>query len=428
MVKQKSIIGYSITNLGIFLLYSFPATYLFHFFTDSVAEGGLGFSISQDFIRYLLITIGLLIGVVMAPLFGILSDKTKYRPHVGKRRLWMIIFAPFTGFLFVMLTIPFFREYFMTFEAATIYLITIYSIYSVVINAFNTPYMGLMADITTPESRIKMSGMYNLLGGVGTGLGLLLPGLIHGLTNSWILVTVVYAIIVMGTSIVTIITIKEDPKIVDETEAEVKIPFKEVLKDKKFLIFESAQFLWNLAFNLVLASLPAIAASVFGLAESEQFGYVMVILLLILGVFFFIYLNKGEKWGKQRTMTIALIYMGIVFPFGSLIYFTRVFGFVLIQGLIFVTLVAAGLAAIFVFPMSILMDIIKKKQEASYMGTNMIFMNTSGAIGTLIMSLVTWFFAGDAFFVIAPLLGICVLIAGLIFKFYPLYDKSEKND
>jgi Na+/melibiose symporter-like transporter len=424
--KQQSIILYAITNFGTALLFSFPATFLFHFFTGSISEGGLGFSIGQDSLRYLLIALGLVIGLLASPLFGYLSDRTRTR--FGKRRIWMIIFCPLMAFSFVMLVMPFGREHFMSFETATIYLIIVYSIYSLFVNAAITPYQGLMAQITTPENRLKMSGVYNLMAGVGTAMGLVIPWVVHDLTKSWVMVCLVYSLIFLVTSLITIFAIKEPSSSnLNPSEVKPKIPYREILKNRKFLIFESAQFCWNLAFNLVLAALPAIAAAVFGLAEPSEFGMLACVLLVILGFFFFIYIRKGDQWGKQKVMTFALLYLALIFPLGTFLAYTRtstVFP-ILFQGIIFVSVIAVGLAAFFVFPYGILLDIIRKDQEASYMGTNNIFMNASGAVGTMIIFIITAIYAEDAFFIVCPILGFVLLISGAIFLLVPLEDKKN---
>jgi GPH family glycoside/pentoside/hexuronide:cation symporter len=424
-MKELNLVAYAITNFGVMLLLSFPATFLYYFFTDPIASGGLGFSVQEDSIRYILITIGLIIGIFCGPLMGYLSDRTRSR--YGRRRIWMVIFAPLTGLFFVLLTIPFGREIFAaSYNTATIYLIIVYIIVSVFSNAFYIPYQGLMADVTNPENRLKMSGVFNLWGALGTVLGLFLPIVLLSFIQSWVFVCVVYSIILIGTAFITIFTVKEphNPAALDDVK---RVPFKKILKDRKFLIFESAQFCWNLAFNLVLAALPAIADAVFGLGTATDFGFLALIMLPVMGVFFLLFMNKGDKWGKQRMMTFALLYLSIIIPLGTFLYYTRVLVAIpiLLQGLLYMSLMAIGLAAIFVFPVSMLLDIVKKDQEASYMGVNGIFINTSGAVGTMIIFTVTALYAEDAFFIVAPILGLILAVAGAIFLFFPLYDKRD---
>jgi len=423
-LKQQNLLAYAITNFGVNLLFSFPPTFLFYFFIGKVSEGGLEFTITQDSIRYLLIAIGLILGIFLGPLFGYISDRTRTR--FGRRKIWMVIFAPLMAFSFFMLSIPFAREQFKTYDAATMYLIIVYIIYTIFVNAFYTPYMGLMAEITLPENRLKMSGLFNLLMGLGTAIGLVIPWIIHALTNSWVIVCLTYSLILIGVSLITIIIIKEPPVPLKEEKKE-RIPYKEILKNKRFLTFESAQFCWNLAFNLVLATLPAIAAAVFGLETATEFGELAIILLIILGFFFFMYIRKGEQWGKQRTMIFALLYMALIFPFGNLFFYTKSSTIlpILFQGIIFLAFLAIGLAALFVFPMGILLDIIQKKQEASYIGANGIFMNTSGALGTIVIFAITQAYGADAFFIVCPILSFILLAAGLIFLFVPLYEKTK---
>jgi len=410
-LNQNKIL-YAISNFGIFLLFSFPATYMFHFLTGDISEGGLGFTVDEDAIRFLLISIGLIIGVIAGPIFGILSDKTKTK--WGRRRIWMIIFSPISGLFFTLLTFPVSA----IFEVSIVYLLIIYSLYSVFVNALNTPYLGLMADITSPEERVKMSGTYGIFGGIGTAAGLILPWAILPLVKSWLIVSLIYAIILVITNMITVFTIKE-PKVLIEADKSLKIPFKKVFKNRQFMVFEICQFLWNMAFNLLLAALGPIAAVVLGLPSEEQFGPLAALLLGIIGISFVIYLIKGEQWGKKKVMVFSLLYMGIIFPFGALLYITKNYFSPLVQGLVFIVLIAVGLGAIFVFPMSILMDLIEKKQEASYMGVNAIFMNVSGATGTLIMFfIITFFGMENAFYILCPLLGLFLLASGIILKKY----------
>ncbi|MHA1377128.1 MAG: MFS transporter [Candidatus Helarchaeota archaeon] len=95
-----------------------------------------------------MISLGTIIGIFAAPIFGYLSDRTNSR--LGKIRVWIIIFAPLTAILFWFISGPFFRESLIQSGFIFPYIIILFVIYSIIFNAMNIPYIGLMADIT-PE-------------------------------------------------------------------------------------------------------------------------------------------------------------------------------------------------------------------------------------------------------------------------------------
>ena len=142
-LEIKKMAYYSIMNLGVFMLVGFPNTYLYF-----LLQNELNFTLNQDFFRYLIISIGMIIGIFSGPLFGYLSDRTHSK--LGRRRIWIIIFAPLTAIFFWLIAVPVFRENIIQSAMLFPYIIVIYSIYSAFYNAMNIPYIGLMADIT-PE-------------------------------------------------------------------------------------------------------------------------------------------------------------------------------------------------------------------------------------------------------------------------------------
>ena len=178
------------------MLVGFPNTYLYF-----LLQNELNFSLNQDFFRYLIISIGMVIGIFCGPLFGYLSDRTHSK--LGRRRIWIIIFAPLTAIFFWLVSVPLFRENIVQSAMLFPYIIVIYSIYSAFYNAMNIPYIGLMADITPEDQRIQMSSLYNIIGGIGTGIILFLPALLLLFVDSYIFVCGMLSIIYITACLIT---------------------------------------------------------------------------------------------------------------------------------------------------------------------------------------------------------------------------------
>ena len=403
---------FSLMNLGVYLLLGFPNTYLYF-----LLQNELNFDVNQDFFRYLLIALGSIIGIACGPLFGYLSDRTSSK--LGRRRTWIIVFAPLTAFFFWMISVPFFRDSIMRFGMIIIYIIIIYSAYSVCFNAMNIPYVGLMADITPEDKTIQMSSSFNLIGGIGTALIFFLPSLLLLIFNTYIFACGILAIIFISFCLITFFKIKEPEKEHVVVQTSAKTTYLEVLKDRNFQIFEAAQFFWNFIVAIVMASLASLADNVFGIASELEFGVLGVVLLGIIGVFIAVWNIKGDSLGKKKSLMISLAIMSTVLPFTLIFIFTSTFTLIPIQvqGIIWFIFLAVGYSGLMILPYSILLTIIKKDKEATYIGLNGMFMGISGAFATFLMAILTFSWgAKNSFYIVGPMLGIFGIIAILILR------------
>jgi len=411
MGKKEQII-YALPNFAIYSLVGFPMTFLFYFYADELM-------LQLEFLRYLILAIGMLIGAILSPIIGKLSDKTKSK-H-GKRTPWILVGLPFTSVLFWLLAIPFPIRYFVnTALAVTIYTLIIWTIYSVFLNIMNVPYTGMMPEITKPEERTQMSFFYNMIGTIGTVSIFFIPTMLLGIMNTYAFVTLFYGVILAVLMLITVFYLKEYKRTdfqVIETE---KISLKEVFKNKEFRKFEAAQFLWNFAFNILLSSIISFASMLLGLTDEAQLMPFMIFLILTVGPSVVFWLNKSDpsKFGKKNTLVFALVWMGAIFPFTILLFFIFINGISLwVPFFILIGLIAFGLPVILLMPYSILMDITEEGMEASYMGSNHVILNLSGACGNFVMvilSLIFFAYPVMPFFIIGPILGTCLFIAALI--------------
>jgi len=387
-------------------------TFLFYFYADELM-------LQLEFLRYLILAIGMFIGAILSPIIGKLSDKTKSK--YGRRTPWILVGLPFTSVLFWLLTIPFPIRYFInTALTVTIYTLIIWIIYSVFINIMNVPYTGMMPEITEPEERTQMSFFYNMIGTVGTVSIFFIPTMLLGIINTYAFVTLFYGIILAVLMLITVFYLKEYKKTDFKDLDTKKISIKEVFKNKEFRKFEAAQFLWNFAFNILLSSIIAFATILLGLTDESELIPFMIFLILTVGpaVVFWLNMSDPSKFGKKNSLVFALVWMGAIFPFTVLLglfYFSGIS--LVIPFFILMGLIAFGLPVILLMPYSILMDITEEGMEASYMGSNHVIMNLSGALGNIVMVILTiLFFTQPAmpFFIIGPILGTCLFVAAFI--------------
>ncbi|MFX1452036.1 MAG: MFS transporter [Promethearchaeota archaeon] len=432
-MEIKEMVYYSIMNLGIYMIIGFPSSYLYFFL-----QGELHFTLNQDFFRYFLISLGSIIGIILAPIFGYLSDKTRSR--YGRRRPWIMIFSPICAFLFWLISVPFFRQEIIGQPGMVfIYIIIIFIIYSIFFNAMAIPYTALMPEVTPENQRIQMSSLWNVIGGLGTGASIILPAILLFIVDSYIFVCGILALIFVCSCLITFFKINEPERLIPKIHGEGrKGSYMEILKDRKFMIFEIAQFVWNFGFLIILNSITAFSVSVFEIKNEFEFGLLGILLLVILGGFIYIWNIKGDVWGQKKSIMFCLFFLAIIFPFTIifsltpssviLIEFPGVIKFIIelptstmipiqIQGIIWFLFLAVGISGILILPYSLLMGIVKKGKEASYMGLNTTFVNLSGASGTLFMALFTYFLgAKGAFYYLGPILAISLFISGLIIR------------
>jgi len=105
--------------------------------------------------------------------------------------------------------------------------------------------------------------MYNLIGGIGTGLILFLTAILLLFIDSYIFVCGILSIIYISVSLTTFFKIKETERVETEITAIKQVSYKEVLKDRNFLIFELAQCFWNFSVAIIMASITSFAVTIF---------------------------------------------------------------------------------------------------------------------------------------------------------------------
>lgn len=107
-----------------------------------------------------IMTIDNIFGVIFQPLFGRLSDRTHSR--FGKRRIYLLIGMPISALLFILIPAA---ETVVTLMLCVI-------LFNFVMSTWRSPVVALMPDLTPPALRSEGNAVINLMGGVGTFLGM----------------------------------------------------------------------------------------------------------------------------------------------------------------------------------------------------------------------------------------------------------------
>lgn len=130
---------------------------------ENVALAGGGFTLVPLFIG-IIMTFDNIFGVIFQPTFGRLSDECHSK--WGKRRPFILIGAPISALLFLL--IPF---VFLSTNSLPLTMICII-LFVFTMSLWRAPVVALMPDLTPPALRSEGNAIINLMGGVGGAVGM----------------------------------------------------------------------------------------------------------------------------------------------------------------------------------------------------------------------------------------------------------------
>ncbi len=155
---------------------------------ENVALEGGGFTLVPLFIG-IIMTFDNIFGVIFQPTFGKLSDRC--RSKLGKRRPFIVFGAPVSAVLFAIIPIVFLATQGSSFGLPVTMAFIILFVFTM--SLWRAPVVALMPDLTPPHMRSEGNAVINLMGGVGSAVGMvagtlaiMLCGLFTGLTEAQI--------------------------------------------------------------------------------------------------------------------------------------------------------------------------------------------------------------------------------------------------
>lgn len=130
---------------------------------DDIALPGGGFTLVPLFIG-IIMTFDNIFGVIFQPTFGKLSDRCHSK--LGKRRPFIVYGAPISAILFLL--IPF-----IFLKVGSVPLTMLFIILFVfTMSLWRAPVVALMPDLTPPSLRSEGNAIINLMGGIGSAVGM----------------------------------------------------------------------------------------------------------------------------------------------------------------------------------------------------------------------------------------------------------------
>ncbi len=272
-------------------------------------------------------------GVIFQPTFGKLSDRC--RSKLGKRRPFIVYGAPVSAVLFAL--IPWMA---LKTNLPTTMIFIILFVFSM--SLWRAPAVALMPALTPPELRSEGNAIINLMGGVGSVIGMVAGALVSAIYllvtgtkvtseneqfTSFPYVFLLGAIVMIIGMIVVRITVKE-PSSLEEVavknqaadEKAAKKAAKEARKaeklssgERKSLIFMlGGLFFLFCGTNAITTFFALFAAEVLGKSTGE--ATIMTTLFALCSAAAAIPAGKmGKKFGRKKTILLGLVVFMAVF-------------------------------------------------------------------------------------------------------------------
>lgn len=313
-----------------------------------------------------------LIAIIMNPLMGSRSDKTRTR--FGRRMPYLIIGIPAAAAFLIGLPIAAIVPGFTGLASLVILVLG----FDISMAIYRAPVVAMMPDFSPPEKRSPANGVINLMGGIGSIFAFVVGSMLYGISP--ILAFGVTAGIMLLCLVILVLVIREPqiPQEVEKVQYPLRQAAREVIGDRSILSLLFAIFAWFIAFytletwftsyGFFTLSWPANVASF----TMTLFALVFVLFAVPAGL-------VAIKIGRKRTIMIGLFGMII-----TLIIATFVTGQLPLMAILGV----AGFFWAFVNVNSITMlwEISKKKQ-GTYTGIYYIFSQLAAALGPIIFGL-----------------------------------------
>jgi len=243
--------------------------------------------------------------LIMLPIFGTLSDKTKTK--LGKRMPYIII-----GTILAAIAFPFVAVFGM--KQNLIGLLILMGLILFFMNIYRAPAVALMPDLTPKKHRSKANGIINLMGGVG-GIFAYGTTFIFGSKYPFIpfIITSILMIIAL---VILLLTIKEAKLLAEiEQDEEIKVEMSNLrpldTSQKRNLIFIlSAVFSWFFAVNAIETFWGTYSWDVFfnNNPDNETTGSIALLVFTVITIIS--YLPGGiiaTKIGRKKTILIGII-------------------------------------------------------------------------------------------------------------------------
>jgi len=400
------------------------------FFSSSLAWDMYDSQVSLSLYYYLagvgltglLLGLDNLVGVIIQPIMGNVSDNT--RTKFGRRIPYILIGIPLGALFFAL--IPF--------ETSLISLLIFMFLFIVSMSMWRSQAVSLMPDFVHPENRSKGNAIINVMGGLGLVGSTLISFTIVDFSLQ--LAFIVVSVIMLISLIILFFTVKEKDAygyqalLAEEKGAGEKIKtkkekislissFKDIIKeeDKSTLYALLAIFFTMLAYYGLMGLFTIYAQNTFSITRGEAGG-----LKLFAGLTFLVAAIPlsllAEKFGRKLLIKIGLV----IFIIGALIGFSIPTKTVTIISLI---LLGVGYACIAVNTIVIVWAMApSEKKIGTYTGVYYAFSFLAAIIAPGVFEGLAILFTWNAFF----LIGAVFLVIALVLMFFVKRESADLTE
>ena len=271
-----------------------------------------------------------LFALFMLPIFGKLSDKTKTK--YGRRMPYIIIGMVLSAVFFPIIVVSFMK-------GSLVGLVIMMGIILIIMNAYRSPAVALMPDVTPKPLRSTANGIINLVGYIGAIIAGALA-MVFNKEENYLYSFIIASVFMIIAAVILIITIKEN-KIVsqmadDMAKGEEMSQTIEVVSEDKKLSKEDHKNLWLILISILFWFISFNAVETYNslfckkvLDNTGLAGVFTIILTVSSIITFALSSNLANKIGRKMTVVIGLI--------------SIIFGFVLICIYSYTPLIESGL-------------------------------------------------------------------------------------
>lgn len=438
-MKGKSLslgtkLGFGVCDLGGNLFFTIMGFYLLNFMTD-VAKLGAGLAGTA-------MLVGKICDAITDPTVGYLSDRTRSR--WGRRRPWMFWGAIFLFFTMILqYTNPHIESQVWLF----IYMAVAYCLLTTAFTMVNIPYGSLTPELTpdfderTTLNAFRMS--FAVVGTfIGAGLVLKIAGAFSSQDTGYTAMAAVMGAVMLGTSFITVFTVKEPPRAQSEASEQQGIirTYAAAFRNRPFVLALTAFALHIGGTAVIQGALIYYFKYIYGGSASFELALLCLLapVLIFIPAWTFVSKRIGKKWSYNIGMGLVVVAVLAIYLFARQ------------QGPAFFYIVMAiagiGFSTHYVMPWSIVPDAVEldyaengvRREGAFYGVWN--FMNKVGvAVANAITGLVLGAFGYVANvpqtetaklgiqLLVGPIAAVFYVAGVIVLSFYPITRKYYQS-